>query len=1147
MSGSDRAIHPCRPASLPASRRVPSVVALLIVACIVTAGLAQEIPDGHARVHYLRPDGDYAGWELHVWEDTTAEVTWADGLDPSGVGEDGAYWDVPLADGAQRVGFIVHAGDVKDPGPDMFLVLERHGREIWLRSGSDEIAAERPLPAVEAGTARIHFYRPDGDYAGWELHVWDAAAEQVDWQDGLDPAGRSGFGLYWTVRLQEAGERLGFIVHRGDEKDPGPDQYLDVTGGAPEAWIVSGNATVYTERPDLGSAGAGDLTTARAHWLTPELLVWDVGVEVRDTRFRMHAAADGVLELRDGAVVGGESFELRRDPTGLPDELARRVPHLHGLPVLRLAADDAARARELLRGRLALSMQRGDAVVDATGVQIPWVLDALYADVAQSALLGPTWRGDLPSVAVWAPTARRVELQLWPDDGGRGTPSVVPMERDEASGVWSAHGEPSWTGRAYLFAIEVYAPSVQRVVRNHVTDPYATALTSDSGHALLIDLDDPGTMPVGWNGAWKPEPAAPDDVVIYELHVRDFSAASEDVPAADRGRYLAFTHPDSAGMRHLQSLADAGLTYLHLLPTFDITTIPEHPNDRLEPELPDVERPSATTATQAAVEATRDRDAFNWGYDPWHFGVPEGSYASSADGVARIVEYRRMMMALGEAGLRVAADVVFNHTSGAGQAATSVLDRIVPGYYHRLDQNGAVTTSTCCQNTATEHAMMRKLMADMVVRWARAYRIDAFRFDLMGHHMMDDMAAVRAALDGLDAARDGVDGAFVYLYGEGWDFGEVADGARGTNATQQNLAGTRIGTFNDRLRDAVRGGGPFDGGIDLVARQGFATGLGTLSSRSGAEGAARAGPNGPAAADGEAARNSDWIRVGMAGGLASYAFETASGEVRSGADLDYHGAPVGYTDHPRENVVYVSKHDNQTLFDILALKLPPDVAMEDRVRLQTAALATVAFAQGVPFFHAGSDLLRSKSLDRNSYDAGDAFNAIDWTGNDNRFGVGLPLAAENRANWQQMRPLLEDGNLLPSAGAIASSAAWFRTLLATRASSPLFRLPSAEAVQERLRFHNTGPEQHPGLIVMTIDDRSGPNLDPRHRAVLVVINTAAQRRTVDVDGFIGADMRLHPAFGALDDVPLAGAAFYGASGRVSVPAFTTAVFVLPEE
>ena len=1099
---------------------------------------AQGVPDGYARIHYLRADGDYAGWELHVWEDVAVTVSWDDGLDPAGIDEDGAYWDVPLADGAQRVGFIVHQGDLKDPGPDMFLVLDRHGREIWVRSGSAEILSQRPLPPVAEGTARIHYHRPDGDYADWELHVWDAADEQVTWQDGLDPAGESAFGLYWTVRLREDGERLGLIVHRGDEKDPGPDQFLDLTGGAREAWIVSGNATVFTSRPDLRAAGSGDLTTARAHWLAPDLIAWDLGVEVPGTRYLLHAAADGVLELTPEGVRGGETIELTRDPTGLPAQLRAAAPHLAGLDVLRLPEEGAARAAELLRGRLAVSSVREGRAIDASGLQIPWVVDALYADAAQDVVLGPSWRDGVPTVRVWAPTAREVALLLWPDGSGAGDPRRLAMERDDASGVWSVQGRPDWTGRAYRFEVEVYAPSVGALVTNETTDPYATALTSDSRHALLIDLDDPATMPDGWATFRKPGVAAPEDVVVYELHVRDFSAHAQDVPEAQRGRYGAFGHPDSAGMRHLRALAGAGLTHLHLLPTFDITTVPEDPTERREPDLPDVERPSASPAPQEAIDAVRDRDAFNWGYDPWHFGVPEGSYASDADGAARIVEYRTMVLALADAGLRVVADVVFNHTSGAGQASTSVLDRIVPGYYHRLDANGYVTTSTCCQNTATEHAMMRKLMVDMVVRWARDYRTDAFRFDLMGHHMVPDMEAVRAALDALTLERDGIDGPAVYLYGEGWDFGEVADGARGPNATQRNLAGSGIGTFNDRLRDAVRGGGPFDGGVDLLARQGFASGLGTLPNR--------ASDDGVVASAAEASQASDWIRVGMAGNLADYRFESATGTWLTGAELDYHGAPVGYTADPQENVVYVSKHDNQTLYDILAYKLPTDLAMEDRVRLQTAALATVAFAQGVPFFHAGSDLLRSKSLDRNSYDSGDLFNAIDWTGHESGFGVGLPLAADNRSDWRFMRPLLEDPALVPDDAAIEASATWFRALLATRASSPLFRLPDAATVQERLAFHNTGPAQHPGLIVMTIDDRVGADLDPEHEAVLVVINTAPQRRTVTVDGFAGEDLRLHPAFAALEDGRLATSAFYETSGRVSVPAFTTAVFVLPD-
>ncbi|UUZ57898.1 hypothetical protein [Nocardioides sp. B-3] len=186
------------------------------------------------------------------------------------------------------------------------------------------------------------------------------------------------------------------------------------------------------------------------------------------------------------------------------------------------------------------------------------------------------------------------------------------------------------------------------------------------------------------------------------------------------------------------------------------------------------------------------------------------------------MEFRRMVQGLNATGLQVVMDVVYNHTAAHGQAATSVLDKVVPGYYQRLSATGAVESSTCCSNTATEHAMMEKLMIDSVLTRARDYKVNGFRFDLMGHHSLENMQRLRSALDALTVSRDGVDGRSIYLYGEGWNFGEVANDARFVQATQLNLAGTGIGSFSDRLRDAVRGGGPFD---DNPRVQGFGSGL----------------------------------------------------------------------------------------------------------------------------------------------------------------------------------------------------------------------------------------------------------------------------------------------------------------------------------
>ena len=208
--------------------------------------------------------------------------------------------------------------------------------------------------------------------------------------------------------------------------------------------------------------------------------------------------------------------------------------------------------------------------------------------------------------------------------------------------------------------------------------------------------------------------------------------------------------------------------------------------------------------------------------------------------------------------------------------------------------------------------MMGKLMVDSVVTWAKQYKVDGFRFDLMGHHPKANMLAVRTALDELTPAKDGVDGKKIFLYGEGWNFGEVANNARFVQATQANMAGTGIGTFNDRLRDAVRGGGPFDGDPGI---QGFGSGL-------------YADPNGnpingtPAEQRARLLHYQDLIKVGLTGNLADYRFVDRNGNVVTGAEVDYNGSPAGYTADPQEAITYVDAHDNETLFDAYAAKLP---------------------------------------------------------------------------------------------------------------------------------------------------------------------------------------------------------------------------------
>jgi pullulanase len=855
--------------------------------------------------------------------------------------------------------------------------------------------------------------------------------------------------------------------------------------------------------------------------------------------YELHASLDGALSLGADGVTGGEQLALEFTSAG-PGAALEQFPQLAGFSALKIAPADQGRLRELIRGQLAVVVrdENGD-VLDASGLQIPGALDALFP---YDGPLGVSWESD-PNVArevftpvfrLWAPTARAVTLLRYETGDPAAEPvESLPMLFDEATGVWQIAGGEEWREQFYLYDVEVYVPRENAVVVNRVTDPYSFSLSTNSARSQIVDLADPELAPAGWEEVAKPPLEAPEEIVLYELHVRDFSITDASVPEELRGTFAAFGVAESAGMNHLRELAAAGVTHVHLLPVFDIATIEEDAALRVEPEFAALAAlPPDSPEQQALIAPIRDQDGFNWGYDPLHYTAPEGSYSSDPAGTQRVVEFREMVQGLNESGLRVVMDVVYNHTNASGQSERSVLDRIVPGYYHRLDAEGNVASSTCCANTATEHRMMEKLMVDSVVTWATQYKVDGFRFDLMGHHMKRNMLAVRAALDALTEEQHGVDGRGIYVYGEGWDFGEVAQNARGENATQLNMGGTGIGTFSDRLRDGVRGGGPFDD----PRIQGFASGLFTDPSDYDEQG------------DAEAQRaallaESDWIRLGLAGNLKAYRLVAADGRELSGEQILYNGAPAGYTEDPQEQIVYVSAHDNETLFDAIQLKAPAGATVEERARMAVLGLSITALSQGIPFFHAGDELLRSKSLDRNSYNSSDWFNRIDWSGQENTFGSGLPPAGDNEASWPLMQPLLADAALRPTPELMQATYAQFRELLQIRRSTPLFRLRDAEQVQRMVSFPNTGPEQLPGLIVMRISDNGAERLDPNIGEVIVLFNAAPEAATFSDAAFQGAGLALHELLAASVDERAASSSFDAASGAFTVPGRTTAVFV----
>ncbi|MFE9018395.1 pullulanase-type alpha-1,6-glucosidase [Streptomyces sp. NPDC007808] len=1078
---------------------------------------APEIPSAASRdyaiVHYKRTDGDYANWGLYAWGDLAdgESTEWPDSHPFIGRDSYGAFAYVKLKPGASNIGFLVIDKDGnKDVSSDRTIDLTKTG-EIWIEQGKEAVRTDRPAadyPAPDRTRATLHYHRADGNYDGWGLHVWTGAANPTDWSNPLKPVKTDSYGAVFEVPLTDGATSLSYIIHKGDEKDLPSDQSLDLKANGHEVWLVSGQEKYLLPQP-AGSAAALDLTTSKAVWIDRNTIAWNGSEAAASTQLLY--SRDGGIAVEDGALTGDAKW-LRLIKTSLTDAQKAKFPHLRNHAAWTVDPRDRDRVRAALRGQVVASQRAANgAVLAATGVQIAGVLDDLYSTPATKADLGPTFAKGRPSLAVWAPTAHSVELEIGA--------STVAMKRDDSSGVWSVTGPRSWKNKPYRYVVKVWAPSVGKVVTNKVTDPYSLALTADSERSLVVDLRDRSLAPAGWSTYTKPKAVPLKDAQIQELHVRDFSVADETVPAKDKGTYLAFTDKLSDGSRHLRKLAEAGTSYVHLLPAFDIATIPEKKSEQATADCDLASFPADSDKQQECVAKIAAKDAYNWGYDPYHYTVPEGSYASDPDGTARNVEFRKMVKALNEDGLRVVMDVVYNHTAASGQADTSVLDRIVPGYYQRLLADGSVANSTCCANTATENAMMGKLVVDSIVTWAKEYKVDGFRFDLMGHHPKANILAVRKALDALTLAEDGVDGKKIILYGEGWNFGEVADDARFVQATQKNMAGTGVATFSDRARDAVRGGGPFDEDPGI---QGFASGLYTEPNASKNNGTTEE----------QKARllhYQDLIKVGLSGNLAGYRFTDTGGKEVKGSEVDYNGAPAGYADAPGDALAYADAHDNESLFDALAFKLPATTSAADRARMQVLAMATATLSQGPALSQAGTDLLRSKSLDRNSYDSGDWFNAIHWNCADgNGFGRGLPMAADNASKWPYAKPLLT--TVKAGCEQIEGASVAYRDLLRIRSTESAFSLGTAERVQSELSFPLSGKDETPGVITMRLGE------------LVVVFNATPERQEQRIGSLAGDGYRLHPVQAEGADSIVKSSSYERKSGTFAVPGRTVAVF-----
>ena len=499
--------------------------------------------------------------------------------------------------------------------------------------------------------------------------------------------------------------------------------------------------------------------------------------------------------------------------------------------------------------------------------------------------LGAVINGDSTTFKVWAPTASKIVLNLF-ESGHKGAAyESVEMTKTDR-GVW-AHTASCGHGTYYTYTVTTSVGTQEAV------DPYAKSAGLNGNRGMVVDLS--LTDPEGWGAEFSTGIDSYSDAIIWEVHVRDFS--NKIASSEYKGKYLAFTergltneHGQPVGIDYLVNL---GITHVHLLPVYDYATV-----DEATPE-----------------------DEFNWGYDPKNYNVPEGSYSTNPyDGAVRITEYKKMVMALHEAGIGVVMDVVYNHTHDAN----SSFNKIVPYYYYRYNSSGANTSASGCGNdTASERYMYGKFMVDSVKYWISEYDLDGFRFDLMGLHDLETMQEVEAAVHTIDPE--------AIIYGEGWKMGATIDGSKMANQTNikdieiTNNAIGAIAVFNDAMRDGLKGS------VFESDSKGYISGKGKAN-------------------------------------LAKVIFGIKGGDALS----------QGWIVKDARVVNYMSAHDNNTLWDKLELSNGSD-SIETRLAMNRFGATLLMVSKGMTFFQAGEEMLRTKDGDENSYKSSDEINNIDWS------------------------------------------------------------------------------------------------------------------------------------------------------------------------
>ncbi|MFT8350480.1 type I pullulanase [Clostridium saccharoperbutylacetonicum] len=603
--------------------------------------------------------------------------------------------------------------------------------------------------------------------------------------------------------------------------------------------------------------------------------------------------------------------------------------------------------------------------------------------------LGAEYSKEMTRFVIWAPNANNVRLILFGKNGMNYTNApeeILDMNRSE-KGTWSIGVKRDLKGEFYNYLV------TNSGNESEVTDPYAKAVGVNGNRGMVVDLKE--TNPIDFDEDKRPELSSPTGSIIYELHVRDFSINENfGVKDEEKGKFPAFcehgtTIPGQYTKTGVDYLKDLGVTHVHLLPAFDYITV-----DESKPDVPQ----------------------YNWGYDPQNYFVPEGSYSTDPfSGDKRIIEFKEMVKTLHKSGIRVVMDMVYNHTY---KSHDSNLNLAVPNYYYRQDSYGNFSNGSGCGNElASERYMVRKLIVDSILYWAKEYHIDGFRFDLMGLHDIETIRMIRNELDKIDPS--------ILIYGEGWTGGWTP--LRGEDsAVKQNIVkfeDMQIAAFSDDTRDSVKGH------VFNINERGYVNG------RPGLE---------------------ESIKFCIVG---------ATGQVGINYDRVIYSR-WAWANEPYQCINYISAHDNYTLWDKLYMA-NSDSSLNKRINMNKLAAAIILTSQGIPFFQAGEEFLRSKKNDDGGFNH-DSYNAPDRV---------------NNLEWSRVEEYKEVVN-------------YYRGLIKLRKKYKAFRMNTREEIRKNLSFLEFGEEFYkPNVVAYKIEDNSGKNLC---NTIVVIFNPNDEEAYVDL-------------------------------------------------